>query len=183
MKRPARIVAGVLAMAFILAAVERAAHYEAQAHLVRYPDSPAKNHLENRAASQLENLRHARYVARHGGGRNRLWHLKARLWLKRELAETRRALRPERVTTTGDPCLDEIIDRETVGTWDPTIYNYAGSGAYGLPQALPGSKMASAGPDWRTNPWTQIRWMRGYVNGRYGGSCAALSFHNRHGWY
>ena len=82
-----------------------------------------------------------------------------------------------------DDCLEEIIDRESAGTWSPTVYNYSGSGAYGLPQALPGSKMASAGADWRTNPKTQIRWMQGYVNGRYGGSCGALAFHNANGWY
>ena len=56
------------------------------------------------------------------------------------------------------------------------------SGAYGIPQALPGSKMASAGEDWRTNPVTQIRWMAGYVS-RYGGWQGALSFWYAHGWY
>ena len=82
-----------------------------------------------------------------------------------------------------DDCLEEIIDRETADTWSVTIYNYSGSGAYGLPQALPGHKMASAGADWATNPKTQIRWMRGYVNSRYGGSCNALAHHNSRGWY
>ena len=57
------------------------------------------------------------------------------------------------------------------------------SGAYGIPQALPGSKMASAGADWETNPVTQIRWMIGYVNGRYGGWSQALSWWYAHGWY
>ena len=56
------------------------------------------------------------------------------------------------------------------------------SGAYGIPQALPGSKMASAGADWQTNPVTQIRWMAGYVN-RYGGWQGALNFWYAHGWY
>ena len=56
------------------------------------------------------------------------------------------------------------------------------SGAYGIPQALPGSKMASAGADWETNPITQIRWMSGYVN-RYGGWQGAINFWNAHGWY
>ncbi len=50
------------------------------------------------------------------------------------------------------------------------------SGAYGIPQALPGNKMASAGADWQTNPVTQIRWMTEYVNGRYGGWQQALNF-------
>lgn len=56
------------------------------------------------------------------------------------------------------------------------------SGAYGIPQALPGSKMASAGADWQTNPVTQIRWMAGYVN-RYGGWQGAINFWYAHGWY
>ncbi len=50
------------------------------------------------------------------------------------------------------------------------------SGAYGIPQALPGSKMASEGDDWKTNPVTQIKWMIKYVNGRYGGWKQALEF-------
>ncbi|MBR3116169.1 G5 domain-containing protein [Candidatus Saccharibacteria bacterium] len=58
----------------------------------------------------------------------------------------------------------------------------ASSGAYGIPQALPGSKMASAGADWETNPVTQIRWMAGYVN-RYGGWQGAIDFWYAHGWY
>ena len=57
------------------------------------------------------------------------------------------------------------------------------SGAYGIPQALPGSKMSSAGADWRTNPVTQIRWMSGYVTGRYGGWQQAWSFWQSHRWY
>lgn len=56
------------------------------------------------------------------------------------------------------------------------------SGAYGIPQALPGSKMASAGADWETNPVTQIRWMAGYVS-RYGGWQGAIEFWYTHGWY
>ena len=56
------------------------------------------------------------------------------------------------------------------------------SGAYGIPQALPGSKMASAGADWQTNPVTQIRWMAGYVN-RYGGWQGARNYWYAHGWY
>lgn len=58
----------------------------------------------------------------------------------------------------------------------------ARSGAYGIPQALPGHKMASAGADWETNPVTQIRWMAGYVS-RYGGWQGAYEFQITHGWY
>lgn len=57
------------------------------------------------------------------------------------------------------------------------------SGAYGIPQALPGSKMAAMGSDWATNPVTQIKWMIGYVNGRYGGWSQALEYWYSHGWY
>ena len=56
-------------------------------------------------------------------------------------------------------------------------------GAYGIPQALPGSKMASAGADWATNPVTQIRWGLGYIQDRYGSPCGAWGHSQSHGWY
>ena len=64
-------------------------------------------------------------------------------------------------------CLDELWTRNPAGGWSPTVTN-PGSGAYGIPQALPASKMASAGADWQTNPATQIRWGLGYIRGTYG---------------
>lgn len=70
-------------------------------------------------------------------------------------------------------CFDYIISKES--GWNPYIAN-SSSGAYGLPQALPGSKMASAGADWATNGETQIRWAIGYMNDRYGSICGAYSF-------
>ncbi len=73
-----------------------------------------------------------------------------------------------------------IIYRESGCRVDATN---ASSGAYGIPQALPGTKMASAGADWQTNPVTQIRWMIGYVNGRYGGWQGAMAHKNARGWY
>ena len=57
------------------------------------------------------------------------------------------------------------------------------SGAYGIPQALPGSKMASAGPDWQSNAATQIRWGLTYIHGTYGSPCAAWSHEEADGWY
>jgi hypothetical protein len=57
------------------------------------------------------------------------------------------------------------------------------SGAYGIPQALPGSKMASAGPDWQTNAATQIRWGLGYIRSLYGSPCGAWSHEQADGWY
>jgi hypothetical protein len=57
------------------------------------------------------------------------------------------------------------------------------SGAYGIPQSLPGSKMATVGADWRTNPATQIKWGLGYIQERYGSPCGAWGFKQGHGWY
>jgi len=77
-------------------------------------------------------------------------------------------------------CLETLWQRES--GWNHTAENPS-SGAYGIPQSLPGSKMASAGSDWRTNPATQITWGLGYISGRYGTPCGALGHSNSHGWY
>ena len=77
-------------------------------------------------------------------------------------------------------CFSNIGERES--GWDYTATNPS-SGAYGLVQALPGSKMASAGPDWRTNPATQIKWGLNYMNQRYGSPCGAWSFWQANHWY
>lgn len=66
--------------------------------------------------------------------------------------------------------------------WDTTALNPS-SGAYGIPQALPGDKMAAAGPDWRTNPATQIAWMLGYIKDRYGDPAGAWAHEMSAGWY
>lgn len=83
-------------------------------------------------------------------------------------------------------CLVEIIDLED-RTYDPTLNFGGGHGdttvAYGLPQADPGTKMASAGSDWRTNPMTQIRWMIGYVNSKFGSECNAAHSRIVYGTY
>ncbi|KJK58846.1 transglycosylase domain-containing protein [Saccharothrix sp. ST-888] len=77
-------------------------------------------------------------------------------------------------------CFSHIVNNES--GWDYQATN-ASSGAYGLVQALPGSKMASAGSDWRTNPATQIKWGLNYMNERYGSPCGAWSFWQSHSWY
>lgn len=74
----------------------------------------------------------------------------------------------------------EIIRRES--GWNHTISNPY-SGAYGLPQSLPGNKMASHGSDWQTNPVTQLRWMYDYMVGRYGSITGALNFWDANHWY
>lgn len=66
--------------------------------------------------------------------------------------------------------------------WNVTATNPS-SGAYGIPQALPGSKMASAGADWQTNAATQIRWGLGYIKSVYGSPCGAWGHEQADGWY
>jgi hypothetical protein len=77
-------------------------------------------------------------------------------------------------------CYNSIIMRES--KWIVSADN-PHSSAYGIPQALPGKKMAAFGADWRTNPATQIRWGLDYVHDRYGTPCGAWSFKRGHGWY
>ncbi|MFF8774905.1 transglycosylase SLT domain-containing protein [Kitasatospora sp. NPDC015120] len=74
----------------------------------------------------------------------------------------------------------QIIAHES--SWNVTAVNPS-SGAYGLAQALPGSKMASHGADWKTNPTTQIRWALDYMNERYGSPNNAWAFWQTHHWY
>lgn len=76
--------------------------------------------------------------------------------------------------------LDRLIMRES--SWNPLAQN-ASSGAYGLPQALPGSKMADAGADWRTNPATQVTWMLSYISDRYTNPAGAWDHSESVGWY
>ncbi len=77
-------------------------------------------------------------------------------------------------------CLVALWNKES--RWNVYSHNTS-SGAYGIPQALPGAKMASAGADWATNPDTQIRWGLGYIKGRYGSPCAAWAHSQSVGWY
>jgi hypothetical protein len=83
-------------------------------------------------------------------------------------------------------CMATIIDWENV-VWEPTVDYGFGRGnvyeAYGLPQANPGTKMSSAGADWRTNPVTQLKWMYNYSVQRYGSLCAAFAHRRDRGTY
>jgi hypothetical protein len=77
-------------------------------------------------------------------------------------------------------CLDLLWTRES--GWRANAYN-ASSGAYGIPQSLPGSKMASAGSDWRTSAVTQINWGLSYISARYGSPCSAWAHSEAYNWY
>ncbi len=76
-------------------------------------------------------------------------------------------------------CLLDLWNRESGWVYDAEN----ASGAYGIPQALPGSKMASAGPDWQTDPTTQIKWGLGYIKQVYGTPCAAWNFELANNYY
>jgi hypothetical protein len=76
-------------------------------------------------------------------------------------------------------CLDSLWNRES--GWNVHAANP--SGAYGIPQSLPGSKMASAGADWQNDAATQIEWGLGYIKDRYGSPCGAWGHSQSHGWY
>ena len=78
------------------------------------------------------------------------------------------------------PCLDKLWTRES--GWNHRATN-ASSGAYGIPQAYPGSKMSSVAADWRTNPATQIKWGLGYIEGRYKNPCGAWTHSQSTGSY
>lgn len=83
-------------------------------------------------------------------------------------------------------CLSDLISRENSEpptSWNPKKWNSQGSSAYGLPQALPGEKMASEGGDWSWNPRTQVRWMIKYSYGRYGSVCNANYYQLSNGYY
>ncbi|MEU8208505.1 lytic transglycosylase domain-containing protein [Micromonospora sp. NPDC049044] len=78
------------------------------------------------------------------------------------------------------PCLEKLWTKES--GWNHKAANTS-SGAYGIPQALPGSKMGTVAADWRTNPATQITWGLGYIKGRYNSPCGAWSYFQSHGHY
>jgi hypothetical protein len=85
-----------------------------------------------------------------------------------------------RLGATQYACLDKIFTYES--KWNPLAEN-SRSGAYGIPQALPGSKMAAFGSNWRTSPLTQVKWGIWYVEDRYGSACAAWDHIEATGWY
>lgn len=77
-------------------------------------------------------------------------------------------------------CLNKLWKEES--EWDEDAMN-SSSGAFGIPQALPGSKMASAGKDWKTNPITQVKWGIDYIEDRYGSPCNAWNHWLAENWY
>jgi hypothetical protein len=99
----------------------------------------------------------------------------------RDTVTNARAYAKSRLGTTQYNCINYIFTRES--RWNPRAGNP--SGAYGIPQAKPGSKMAAFGSNWRYSPLTQVKWGIWYVNSRYGSACAAKAhmLDPNHPWY
>jgi hypothetical protein len=91
-----------------------------------------------------------------------------------------KAIAQQKMSAAQFACFDKIVSHES--GWNPHATN-ASSGAYGLVQALPANKMASAGGDWKSNPETQIKWGLNYMNERYGSPCAAWTHWQSAGSY
>jgi hypothetical protein len=77
-------------------------------------------------------------------------------------------------------CLNKLWTKES--NWKQSAHNHS-SGAYGIPQSLPGSKMSSVGTDWKTNPVTQIKWGTKYIKVRYHTPCQAWNHSKQYKWY
>lgn len=99
--------------------------------------------------------------------------------------ENVRAYAESKVSSSNWFCLDELWQRES--SWQtrrtPWLAVNRSSGAYGIAQALPASKMSAVKEDWRFNAKTQIEWGLSYISERYGNPCNALEQHNKKGWY
>lgn len=164
-------------LAEIKAAQEAAARKKAEEEAKRKAEEEAKRKAEEEAAKEKaeEEARAEREAAE---------EREASRSVERAIANPKDAAR----AMIGDygwgddqfECLDLLWTRES--NWDYQAQNPS-SGAYGIPQSLPGSKMASVGDDWQTNPLTQITWGLGYIDERYGSPCSAWSHSESTGWY
>ena len=145
------------------AALKRAATKKANAKQARI--AAAKRAAARKAAAKKASRSRIRSIAPSTGSNRRIG---------REMAAKR--------GWTGDEwtCLNNLWTKES--GWSTRATNGSGS-AGGIPQALPASKMASAGDDWRTNAATQIKWGLGYISGRYGHPCGAWRHFQNHNWY
>jgi hypothetical protein len=155
------------------AAAEAAAAAKAEAEVRAKAEAEARAKAEAEAAAEAEEERQARAEA-----------------ASRALARSRSPAGAKELARAmigeygwGDSqfsCLEKLWTRES--DWNYKARNPS-SGAYGIPQSLPASKMASAGSDWRDNPETQIKWGLGYIDDRYGSPCAAWGHSEDTGWY
>jgi murein DD-endopeptidase MepM/ murein hydrolase activator NlpD len=171
------------------AALLKAQQLEAQTQHERQQQAQQKSRLElkRKLAAKAKAREHAAAVARaakaEAAAAKRRAELRARATRSavRDPKAVARLMVADRGWGSGQfSCLNSLWNRES--GWNLHATNPS-SGAYGIPQALPGSKMASAGSDWRTNPVTQIRWGLDYISDRYGTPCGAWGHSEATGWY
>ncbi len=155
--------AGGLVAAAVVPTTARAVAVPATARTIAVPAAPGS--VASRSA-----LRPAVIVPyRYGTTAYSKW------WARSYMAKT------YRWTSSGQfTCLVKLWTRES--HWNHKAHN-RGSGAHGIPQAMPGNKMAKYGSDWRTNPRTQIKWGLHYIKSVYGSPCGAWSHWTSHHWY
>lgn len=166
----------------------------AEAHLLRLPDHPKKNHLENRLIQQTENYKHAKYVCNNGKGKHKKWACKAVIWIAKERKETQAALAPK-IYTGGTPAQNVALGRIMAASYGWTGYEWEAlyalwnhesgwsqyannptSDACGIPQRM---NDCAEGHD----PRVQIAWGLKYIKGRYGSPSAALAHLRTHNYY
>ena len=129
-------------------AITTATGSTAQAHLVKVADKPGKSKMENRLISQVENLKHAKYVCRYGRHHEKRWACKAKVWLKAELKETRSILYPPAPVYSHSSMWDSIAQCESGGNW----HINTGNGYYGGLQFTLGTWAAAGGLKYASMP-------------------------------
>ncbi|WP_329147352.1 lytic transglycosylase domain-containing protein [Streptomyces sp. NBC_01456] len=160
---------------------QAAAHRKAQAEAAAQRKTEARAAAKRKAAAEAAAQRKAQARAAAQRAEQRSSRAASRKALTQApTVAGAKALARARLSSTQYACLDSVIRRES--GWNHRATNPS-SGAYGLMQALPGSKMSSAGADWRTNPRTQLKWGLSYIESRYGTPCGAWNFWQKNGWY
>jgi membrane protein involved in colicin uptake len=158
------------------AALKRAAAKKAAAQQSRA--TAAKRAAAKKAAAKKARIAAAKRAAAKRASRSAIRSIAPNTGSNRRIGREMAAKRG----WTGDQwtCLNNLWTKES--GWSSRATNASGS-AGGIPQALPASKMASAGDDWRTNPATQIKWGLRYISGRYGNPCGAWRHFQNRNWY
>ncbi|MDQ0774800.1 hypothetical protein QF026_003266 [Streptomyces aurantiacus] len=149
---------------------------EATARKQAAKDAVAKQKAAEQAAKDAKKREDAEKVASRSATRDASSFAKQSSYTAAEVQEMARQLVP----ADQFQCFSRIVDHES--SWNYQADNPT-SDAYGLMQALPGSKMSSAGADWATNPATQIKWGLSYMDSRYGSPCGAWNFWQANNYY
>jgi membrane protein involved in colicin uptake len=160
------------------AAAERAAEEEREAQERRAAERAEQEAQERAAAERAAERAAAERAAERDADAERASRSATRSGSARSIAADMVAARGW--SSAQFDCLDNLWAKES--NWRVSAENPSSS-AYGIPQALPGSKMSSAGSDWRSNPATQIEWGLGYISSRYGNPCAAWEHSRANNWY